>query len=303
MTMRRVGLLLLCAVALRAETVAFLGDSLTAGYGLDESQAYPALVQDILRLRAPTWKVINAGVSGDTTTGAVRRLAWILKAKPDLVVLALGANDGMRGQPVEQIAGNLRTMITRIRAAGAKPLLAGMQLPTNYGADYRAAFAAIYPALATEIGTPLLPFLLAGVAAKPELNQSDGIHPTAAGQQVVARTMLDFLVTAGGLAPDTVAAPTPVAVPVPTEGPTPVVAPAATVGSAPVSAPTPTETVAPVQSPTPVTGPAPVTVPPAVVAPASAVTASPVVAPAPVATPAPVAPPTSVVPPVPAAGP
>ena len=201
--MRCVWVLLLCAVALpaglHAETVAFVGDSITAGYGLDESQAYPALVQDALRLRAPTWKVINAGVSGDTTTGGVRRLNWILKAKPDLVVLALGANDGLRGATPEQIAANLRTMIQHVREAGAKPLLVGMELPINYGADYRTRFAAIYPALAAETSTPLLPFLLTGVAAKPELNQSDGIHPNATGQQIIARAMLEFLTAAGGL--------------------------------------------------------------------------------------------------------
>lgn len=130
---------------LRAESICFFGDSLTAGYGLAEKEAYPALFQAELIARGSAWKVTNAGLSGDTTAGGLRRLAWILKAKPTIVVVALGANDGLRGVPVAQINGNLRKMVEQIRVSGAKPILAGMQLPTNYGAAYSTDFAAIWP--------------------------------------------------------------------------------------------------------------------------------------------------------------
>jgi acyl-CoA thioesterase I len=193
--LRLLGVAVLLGVGLRlpAETVAFLGDSLTAGYGLDDSQAYPALIQEQLRLVAPQWNVINSGVSGDTSAGAVRRVAWVLKAKPAVVVVAIGANDGLRGLPVAQLEANLTRIIATISAAGAKPLLAGMQLPTNFGADYRSAFAAVYPRVAAQSHVPLLPFLLAGVAMEPKLNQADGIHPNAEGQKRVAATVLAFL--------------------------------------------------------------------------------------------------------------
>ena len=192
---RWVGVLVLLATVLRlpAETVAFLGDSLTAGYGLDDSQAYPALIQDQLRLSAPQWNVINSGVSGDTSSGAVRRVTWVLKAKPTVVVVAIGANDGLRGLPVAQLEANLTRIIAAISAAGAKPLLVGMQLPTNFGPEYRTEFAAVFPRVAEQAKVPLLPFLLAGVAMDPKLNQADGIHPNAEGQQRIAATVLTFL--------------------------------------------------------------------------------------------------------------
>lgn len=191
--MRALLLLVLCTFVVRAETVAILGDSLTAGYGLEESQAYPALVQQALRLDHPRWTVINAGVSGDTSTGALRRIAWVLKAKPDLVLIAIGANDGLRGQPLEQLEANLRAIIAKVAAAGSTPLLAGMRLPTNLGADYRERFAAVFTRVATDTRTPLLPFLLEGVAMDPAFNQADGIHPNAAGQERVAATVLAFI--------------------------------------------------------------------------------------------------------------
>ncbi len=199
---RWVGVVVLLAAALRlpAETVAFLGDSLTAGYGLDESQAYPALIQDQLRLSAPQWNVINSGVSGDTSAGAVRRVTWVLKAKPTVVVVAIGANDGLRGLPVAQLEANLTLIIGAIMAAGVKPLLVGMQLPTNFGPDYRTDFAAVFPRVAAQTHVPLLPFLLAGVAMEPKLNQADGIHPNAEGQKRVAATVLAFLRPHLGLA-------------------------------------------------------------------------------------------------------
>lgn len=183
--------LCIAMVHLNAETVVFLGDSITAGYGLDESEAYPAVIQAALHSTA--WKIINAGVSGDTTSGGVRRVAWLLKSKPDLVVIALGANDGLRGIPTAQIQANLQQMITAITASGSSPLLVGMQMPPNYGEDYRTQFAAVWPAVASASQVPLLPFLLDGVAADRAVNQADGIHPTAAGQRIIAEKMLHFL--------------------------------------------------------------------------------------------------------------
>lgn len=188
---RAVMLLMLVASLIRGAeaTIVFLGDSLTAGFGLDESLAYPALIQEA----QPTWKVINAGVSGDTSAGGLRRLAWILKAKPTVVFIALGANDGLRGLPTEQLAQNLNSIIRLIRAAGATPVLAGMRLPANYGEDYRTRFAAMYEQLATSTQTPFMPFLLEGVAMNPEFNQTDAVHPNAAGQQLIATQVLAFL--------------------------------------------------------------------------------------------------------------
>lgn len=196
---RQAVLLLGCVFGLSAETISFLGDSITAGYGLAEAQAYPALIQAELVRRGSPWTVINAGVSGDTTAGGLHRVAWLLKAKPAIVVIALGANDGLRGLPIEQIDGNLRQILQRIQAAGVKPLLVGMQLPTNYGVDYRTRFAALFPAIAEQSATPLYPFLLTGVAADQALNQADGIHPNAAGQQIIATQMLTFLAPHLGL--------------------------------------------------------------------------------------------------------
>lgn len=184
--------LLLAAALPGATTILCLGDSLTAGYRLDEGEAYPALVEARARADGLDWRVINAGVSGDTTTGALRRLDWALKAKPDALFIALGGNDGLRGIEPARTQENLVALIARARAAGARPLLAGMRLPTNYG-ERADAFAAIYPALAREHDVPLLPFLLEGVGGVPELNQPDGIHPTADGQRRVAAVVYAFL--------------------------------------------------------------------------------------------------------------
>jgi acyl-CoA thioesterase-1 len=173
--------------------VVFLGDSLTAGFGLAADEAFPALVAASLAARGTPIRAINAGVSGDTTAGGLRRLDWALRSRPQVVVVALGANDGLRGQPLEAIEANLRAIVERCRAAGAKVLLAGMLMPPNYGGAYASGFAAIYPRLAKELGLPLVPFLLEGVAGRPELNQADGIHPTAEGQKLVARQLEPYL--------------------------------------------------------------------------------------------------------------
>lgn len=195
--MRPVAIALLGAVlpALHAETVVFLGDSITAGYGLPAEQAYPVLVGAALAADPATaaWKTVNAGVSGDTSAGGLRRVGWVLKAKPDLVVVALGGNDGLRGLPVAELEANLRAIVARIRAAGARAALAGMRMPANLGPDYRTAFDGLYPRLAAELDVPLLPFLLEGVAMDRRWSQADMVHPNAEGQVRVAALVTAWL--------------------------------------------------------------------------------------------------------------
>jgi len=181
--------------------VVFLGDSLTAGFGLAAEEAFPALVAAALAARGTPIRAINAGVSGDTTAGGLRRLDWALKNRRQVVVVALGANDGLRGQPLRSIEDNLRAIVERAQATGAKVLLGGMLMPPNYGGEYASGFAAIYPRLAKQLGVPLVPFLLEGVAGHPELNQPDGIHPTAEGQRIVARNVEPYLADLVAAAP------------------------------------------------------------------------------------------------------
>ena len=192
--MRRLTLLIAASFALlkplHADRVLVcFGDSLTAGYGLSEDKAYPALLPALL----PGWTVINAGVSGDTTAGGLKRIDWALRAQPDAVLLALGANDGLRGVPAEATEANLAAIVQKIRASGAQPYLAGMDLPTNLGPDYRDRFKAVFKRVALSQKVPALDFLLAGVGGHPDLNQSDGMHPNAAGHARVAATVAAFL--------------------------------------------------------------------------------------------------------------
>jgi acyl-CoA thioesterase-1 len=169
-----------------AGAVVFLGDSLTAGYGLSEEQAYPALLEARMREAGIDLPVVNAGVSGDTTAGGAARLDWTLRQEVAVLVVALGANDGLRGVPLEETRRNLSRIVERAQAAGARVVLAGMKLPTNYGPQYRAGFEQIYVDLARQHGVPPVPFLLEGVGGVPRLNQADGVHPTAEGQRVIA---------------------------------------------------------------------------------------------------------------------
>lgn len=169
-----------------APAVVFLGDSLTAGFGLAEEQAFPAVVGELLAARDLPVRVVNGGVSGDTSAGALARLDWLLTQEPDVVVVSIGGNDGLRGLPVEALEANLRAIVRRARAAGARVLLTGQQIPTNYGPEYAGAFRELYPRVAREEGATLLPFLLEGVAMVPELNLPDGIHPNPEGQRRVA---------------------------------------------------------------------------------------------------------------------
>ena len=167
--------------------VAF-GDSITAGYGLreNERQAYPALLETALREKGYSVQVINAGLTGDTTAGGVSRAPTTIdRLHPDIVILALGGNDMLRGIPPTETHKNLRSLITLFQADGIQVVLAGMKAPANLGREYVQEFNAIFPNLAKEFKIPLIPFLLDGVALKPELNQDDGIHPTAEGQKLI----------------------------------------------------------------------------------------------------------------------
>jgi acyl-CoA thioesterase I len=181
------------APAAAEHVIVALGDSLTAGLGVGADEAYPALLEARLRREGFEYRVVNAGVSGDTSAGGLRRLDWVLRARPEVVIVALGANDGLRGQSPDALRDNLTRIIQRVRAAGARVLLAGMRVPPNYGADYADAFAGVYPVVARATGVPLAPFLLHGVAGSPGLNQADGIHPTAAGQRVIADYLWPYL--------------------------------------------------------------------------------------------------------------
>lgn len=176
----------------RPRIVAF-GDSLTAGLGVQADASYPAQLQRRLDSLGYHYRVINAGVSGDTTAGGLRRVPWILNNKPELVILELGANDGLRGLPVDQTKSNLRQIIRQLQEAGTTVVLAGMKLPPNYGQDYTASFETMYRMLATECQLPLIPFFLEGVGGSSSLNQVDGIHPTREGYEVIVEQVLKVL--------------------------------------------------------------------------------------------------------------
>ena len=186
-------------VASDSVVVVFFGDSLTAGYGLANPgrEAYPALVGDTLRAAGVPVRVVNAGNSGETSAGGLRRVDWVLgRSRPDVFVLALGANDGLRGQDPAAMRENLRAILQKVRAAApeARLVVAGMEALPNYGADYVARFRAVFPDVAREFDADLVPFLLEGVAGVRGLNQGDQVHPTAAGQQVLARTVAAVVV-------------------------------------------------------------------------------------------------------------
>ena len=173
-------------------TIVAFGDSLSAGFGVDATQSFPAHLQRELDARGLAWRVINEGISGDTTTGGLARLDVVLSNKPDIVILELGGNDGLRGLPLEITRSNLEQMIVAIQKSGAKVLLAGITLPPNYGQDYISRFEAIYRELAAKYKTVLIPFLLEGVATR-EFMLPDGIHPTAEGNRRVAALVMKHL--------------------------------------------------------------------------------------------------------------
>jgi acyl-CoA thioesterase-1 len=174
----------------RPRIVAF-GDSLTAGLGVAAEEAYPARLQRRLDEQGLRYRVINAGVSGDTTAGGLRRVEWVLKSRPDLVILELGGNDGLRGLRLDETKANLERIIKRCQDASVTVILAGMKLPPNYGAEYTKGFEAMYPALAKQYRLTLIPFFLDGVAGSASLNQADGIHPTSEGYRIITDKVLE----------------------------------------------------------------------------------------------------------------
>lgn len=168
-----------------------LGDSLTAGYGIPKEEAYPALLEAKLEKAGLSWQVVNGGRSGDTTKNGLLRLRWLLKRSADLLVIALGGNDGLRGLPPEEMKNNLEAMVAlaRERSPGVKIVLAGMEMPDNMGPEYVEAFRAVFPELAEAEELTLIPFLLDGVGGVEALNQEDRIHPNEEGHRVMAETV------------------------------------------------------------------------------------------------------------------
>jgi acyl-CoA thioesterase-1 len=176
-----------------SRTIVFFGDSLTAGYGLSDpdTQSFPSLIEAKIESAHLPWHVVNAGLSGETSAGGLRRIDWVLRQKVDAFVLELGANDGLRGTAPEITRTNLQAIVERVRSRyPAVPIvLVGMRMPASMGQDYAAAFHDLYPALAAKNGLILIPFLLEGVAGRLDLNQGDGIHPTAQGTSIVAEVV------------------------------------------------------------------------------------------------------------------
>jgi acyl-CoA thioesterase-1 len=179
-----------------AGTIVAVGDSLTAGYGVAEEDAYPPRLERLLRTAGYNWRVVNAGISGETSSGTLSRVNWVLKLKPDIVILETGANDGLRGIDPRLTGKNLDETVRILKENQVTVVLAGMRMVSNLGRDYTEAFAAIYPAVAKKHHLLLIPFFLAGVAGEPSLNQADGLHPTAEGYRIVTATVYPYVVRA-----------------------------------------------------------------------------------------------------------
>jgi acyl-CoA thioesterase-1 len=177
--------------------IAAFGDSLSEGFGADPGKSFPDYLQKALDRGGFRYRVVNLGISGDTTTGGLGRIGSVIEIKPQIVILELGGNDGLRGVPVSQTKANLEQMIQLLQKSGTKVVLAGMSLPPNYGAQYIKAFENVYKDLAAKYGVTLVPFLLSDIAnqlpSRPDLIQRDGIHPTAAGNEIVAQTVLGVI--------------------------------------------------------------------------------------------------------------
>jgi acyl-CoA thioesterase-1 len=173
--------------------VVFLGDSISAGLGVAEDQAFPAVVGNLLGERGLAVQVLNAGVSGDTTAGGLSRLSWVLRQRPDVLVVELGANDALRGLPLGRTEANLRAIVEQARQSGAAVLLLGMHIPTNYGRDYTTQFAGIYPRLAEELDVPVVLSFLEGVGGRRAMNLPDGLHPNPDGHRRLAANILPDL--------------------------------------------------------------------------------------------------------------
>ncbi len=195
LTLRGFGIALALAILVRAETtpkaIVFLGDSLSAGYGVKPNESFPALIGEKIRAAKLAYEVENAGLSGDTTAGGLRRIDWLLQRKIDVLVIELGGNDGLRGLPVAALKSNIQSIIEKVCAQNpdAKIVIAGMRIPPNIGADYARDFEAAYPELAQKNHAALIPFLLEGVGGMREFNQADSIHPTAEGHRTIAETV------------------------------------------------------------------------------------------------------------------
>ncbi|MFN8792665.1 MAG: arylesterase [Bdellovibrionales bacterium] len=183
-------LISLIPLAQSPQNLVIIGDSLTEGYGVSFEQSYPYLLEQKLKKSGKNWKVTNHGISGSTTASAPARVRWIMKNPPDLVVLALGANDGLRGFKPEATEKNLNEAIQLLKQKNIKVLLAAMKMPPNYkGGSFAQKFEDLYPALAKKNHVPLIPFILEGVAGRPDMNQKDGIHPNVKGHEVIAETL------------------------------------------------------------------------------------------------------------------
>jgi acyl-CoA thioesterase-1 len=177
------------------KTIVFFGNSITAGYGLEMSEAFPALIQRKIDSLALPYKVVNAGVSGETSSGGDGRIDWVLRQPVDVFVLELGGNDGLRGIPVTETRKNLQSIIDKVKAKNpaVKIIIAGMQIPPNMGKQYTGEFRSMYPELAKKNDIALIPFLLEGVGGEAKFNQDDGIHPTAEGQKILAQNVWEVL--------------------------------------------------------------------------------------------------------------
>jgi acyl-CoA thioesterase I len=177
-----------------ARVIVAFGDSLTAGYGVTPAEAYPGRLHARLAAEGYRYRIVNAGVSGETTAGGLRRVDWALSVKPSIAIVALGANDGLRGQSPVEMERNLERIIERFQSGGARVLLAGMRLPANYGGRYAGEFGRAFAQAASRRGVVLVPFLLEGVGGNPSLNLPDGIHPTAEGHRIIADHLWPYLV-------------------------------------------------------------------------------------------------------------
>jgi acyl-CoA thioesterase I len=183
------------AALVKKKTIVFFGNSITAGYGLDLTQAFPARIQEKIDSMNLPYRVVNAGVSGETSAGGRSRIDWILKQQVDVFVLELGGNDGLRGIPITETKKNLQMIISKVKEKypAAKIIITGMQIPPNMGKKYTTEFKSMYPDLAKQNNISIVPFILEGVGGNADLNQSDGIHPTAEGQRILANNVWNVL--------------------------------------------------------------------------------------------------------------
>jgi len=179
---------------IQRETILFLGDSLTEGLGVNKEEAYPSLVQNLIKTNLnKEISIINGGVSGSTTSDGLARLKWYLRKKPSIILIALGANDGLRGLNLKKTQENLEEIVVSAKESGAKVLLAGMLMPPNYGPNYTQDFEKMYRDIQKKYNLKSMPFLLDGIAGKQEFNQRDGIHPNAKGHILIAKKVFEFL--------------------------------------------------------------------------------------------------------------